>query len=76
MKGERIDPLEVFARDDWTCHICRRPVDRTAPPRSSASPSIDHVVPLSRGGAHTLNNVRCAHYGCNSGKCDRILEAV
>lgn len=28
-------------------------------------PSIDHVVPLSRGGSHTWDNVQLAHKGCN-----------
>lgn len=31
-------------------------------------PSIDHVVPLIKGGEHSWNNVRLAHLGCNSSK--------
>jgi 5-methylcytosine-specific restriction endonuclease McrA len=30
--------------------------------------SIDHVVPLSRGGLHELGNCRLAHHRCNAGR--------
>lgn len=35
-------------------------------------PSIDHVVPLSRGGLHSWDNVRLAHRLCNSIKWANI----
>lgn len=35
-------------------------------------PSLDHVVPLSRGGAHSMSNARLAHAYCNSIKSDSI----
>ena len=31
-------------------------------------PSIEHVIPISKGGTHTWDNVRLAHRGCNSKK--------
>lgn len=34
--------------------------------------SIDHVVPLAKGGKHSWSNVRLAHRICNSKKGDRI----
>lgn len=34
-------------------------------------PSIDHVIPLSRGGTHSWMNVRLAHRRCNYEKADR-----
>lgn len=63
---------DVLARDGGACHICGGPVDLSAPPRSPAAPTIDHVTPLSRGGKHTPENVRLAHYGCNSRKGDKV----
>lgn len=33
-------------------------------------PSIDHIIPLSKGGTHTWNNIQLAHRGCNSLKSD------
>ena len=36
--------------------------------------SIDHVVPLSRGGRHEANNLAPACFSCNSSKSDRLLS--
>ncbi|AXH89421.1 HNH endonuclease [Micromonospora aurantiaca] len=67
---EVFDRSEVFVRDQWTCQLCGLPVDVTASPFDPASPTVDHVVPLSRGGQHTLANAQCSHLGCNSAKSD------
>lgn len=59
--------LEVWGTD---CHICGNPIDLGAP-RRSGDPGwelglhLDHVVPLSRGGTDTLENVRPSHGRCN-----------
>ena len=34
-------------------------------------PTLDHIIPLSKGGSHTWDNVQLAHMGCNAGKCDK-----
>lgn len=31
----------------------------------------DHLVPLSKGGTHTTDNIAPAHRGCNSTKKDK-----
>ena len=36
-------------------------------------PTIDHVVPLSKGGLHAWSNVRLACKDCNSKKSDAVL---
>lgn len=36
-------------------------------------PSIDHVLPISKGGEHSWNNVRLAHHRCNWKKRDKIM---
>jgi 5-methylcytosine-specific restriction endonuclease McrA len=56
----------VFERDNWTCGICSKPIDQALSYPHQLSASLDHVVPLSRGGAHTYSNVRAAHLICNS----------
>lgn len=57
---------EVFERDNWTCRICNELLDRDAEPNSDWYPSIDHIVPYSKGGRHTADNLRAAHRWCNS----------
>jgi 5-methylcytosine-specific restriction endonuclease McrA len=53
----------VFARDGWTCQYCGAPAE-----------NLDHVVPKSRGGAHTWDNVVAACRRCNSKKENRLIE--
>lgn len=70
--GEPVVPAEVHARDGWTCRLCGRPIDPEVAWPDPMSASVDHVVPLSRGGAHSMGNVQSAHLGCNSSKGDRL----
>lgn len=63
--AERVFRLAVFKRDRWTCQLCGLAVDRAAKPRSSASASLDHVLPLKHGGEHTYENTQLAHLSCN-----------
>ncbi len=62
---ERFDPLEVYDRDDWTCGICGKTVDPKVLYPDGMSASLDHVVPLSKGGDHTRSNSVLAHLICN-----------
>jgi 5-methylcytosine-specific restriction endonuclease McrA len=55
----------VFTRDGSTCVYC-----------GSSATSIDHVVPRSRGGTHTWDNVVAACRRCNHTKADRSLAEL
>lgn len=55
---EPVSHVLVAERDGWRCAICRGEVTRE-------TWSLDHVVPLSKGGAHTYANVVLAHRSCN-----------
>lgn len=63
----------VFDRDGWLCWLCERAVDATAVVPDHDAPTIDHVVPLSRGGADTVDNVRLAHFICNTRRGVRLV---
>jgi len=62
---EPISRPRVYDRDGWICQICCEPVDPAAAYPDPRSASLDHVVPLSRGGTHTYDNVQCSHLECN-----------
>ena len=55
------------------CHLCNEPINLDAP-RQVGRPGwergfhIDHVIPISKGGADELFNVRPAHGYCNQTK--------
>lgn len=64
-KIERFDPLEVYERDGWLCSICGTEVEPAVLHPDAMSASLDHVVPLSKGGDHTRQNSALAHLICN-----------
>jgi 5-methylcytosine-specific restriction endonuclease McrA len=53
----------VFVRDGHRCQYCNAPAE-----------NIDHVIPRSRGGTHTWDNVVAACRPCNARKMDRLLH--
>lgn len=63
-------------RDNWTCHLCGEPVPQFTHCIDGQSATIDHIVPLVRGGSHTWDNVRLAHRSCNSARGAKPLEAA
>jgi len=65
IEAENVKVREVFERDGWVCGICQLPVDPELSYPDPESASLDHVVPLSKGGKHTRANSRCSHLSCN-----------
>jgi 5-methylcytosine-specific restriction endonuclease McrA len=63
----------VLRRDGCRCIYCgARPGDRQrGRALSRADFSVDHIVPLSRGGKNTWGNTACACLRCNGRKGDR-----
>jgi 5-methylcytosine-specific restriction endonuclease McrA len=55
----------IFERDGWLCGICATPVDPTLPATHDFGATLDHIVPLARGGQHVESNVQLAHWLCN-----------
>lgn len=71
VESEAFDSREIFERDGWLCGICELPVDAALRFPDPGSPSLDHVLPLSRGGSHTRANTQLAHLYCNNAKGNR-----
>lgn len=69
---EKFTELEIFERDNWICQICLVEVDKTLPFPMSMSKSLDHIIPVAKGGSHTRENVRLAHLVCNMRKGDKL----
>ena len=63
---EKIDASVVAERDNWICGLCCLPISSDLRFPDPGYRSIDHVVPLSRGGSHTYDNVQLAHLLCNN----------
>ena len=65
------DRVEVFQRDGYVCHLCGDMTNPQAVYPALDMPTLDHVVPLARGGHHTQANTKTAHLLCNSLKGHR-----
>ena len=79
VKDTDIDIHELFRRDKGVCHICGgicdwndKEIRATGIVCGNLYPSVDHVIPLAKGGRHEWENVRLAHRICNSIKRDYI----
>ena len=69
----------LVQRDGLKCQICGGMCDWKDCSWTKYSgpthPSIDHIIPMAKGGGHTWDNVQVAHMICNSQKCDKV-EAI
>lgn len=74
--GDDIDAVTLFELFGWTCIICNENIDyrRRCPDWRAAT--IEHIVPISKGGTHTWDNVAPAHLRCNLDKQDNLLHVA
>lgn len=71
----------LIKRDGNICYLCGCECDRSdfwvndngIMIAGDSYPSIDHVIPLSKGGLHEWSNVKLAHRRCNYLKRDEII---
>lgn len=68
---EDVNRLEVFMSDGYKCYLCGKKTDPKRSYPHPKSPTIDHVIPLNRGGLHERANCRTACARCNAAKQDR-----
>lgn len=73
---------KVFARDDYTCQECGfHPSPKDMKYQIGVDPkpvkvylTLDHIIPVSRGGKNQLDNVRTLCNKCNQERGDTALE--
>lgn len=57
------------------CGICGKPVDFALRYPNPMSKTIDHIIPISRGGHPSdISNLQLAHLTCNLAKADGLLK--
>lgn len=57
---------KLYMRDQGVCQICGRRIDFDCDSNSDYYPSIDHIIPISKGGEHQWGNVQLACRVCNT----------
>jgi 5-methylcytosine-specific restriction endonuclease McrA len=60
----KITRRAVFARDDWTCQYCG----------SRSNLTVDHVIPRSKGGSSSWENIVASCAPCNRRKGNALLR--
>lgn len=64
----------IFYRDKGLCQLCHQPIDLTLEYPNPMMFSIDHIVPRSKGGNHTIGNLQASHLICNTRRGNNALE--
>ena len=62
----KITRRAVFARDNWTCQYCG----------ARSNLTVDHVIPRSKGGGSSWDNIVASCAPCNRRKGDALLRQV
>lgn len=73
---------KLIKRDKRICYMCNKEVDTNdyivdedgTFISGNNYPSIDHVIPVSKGGTHTWDNVKLAHRHCNTMKSNDLAK--
>jgi hypothetical protein len=71
--GSQVGPVDyeaILAEHGMVCHICGAGI----PARRDLN--YDHVIPLTRGGAHVQENILPAHKFCNQSKGNKLMSEL
>ena len=66
---ESIDRKTVYRRDWGICYLCENPV-------GIQGVHIDHIIPLTRGGDHSYNNLAVSCPSCNMSKGNKVIDEL
>lgn len=73
IESESFDPFTVLKRDKWTCQLCGiKTPKRLRGTYDDRAPELDHIIPVSIGGPHSMRNTQCACRKCNLEKSNTI----
>jgi 5-methylcytosine-specific restriction endonuclease McrA len=66
----------IILRTQELCGICGKPVDKSLRYPHPMSPTVDHIIPVSKGGHPSdIDNLQLAHWCCNRQKSDSLAVA-
>jgi hypothetical protein len=72
--GDRMTTAQVIDRYGNICYLCGDEIDVSIDDHHDPMYlNIDHIVPISRGGRHTWDNVAPTHKRCNESKGAKLV---
>ena len=75
-KPSRLAADDVVRLYGNTCAVCLEPIDLDLKRTSKMGLTVDHWIPLSKGGSDDISNLRPAHWICNRRKSDTLPKEV
>lgn len=72
VESESFTLADVVSQFGTNCHLCNELIDMKLPWPNPFSKSLDHIIPISKGGPHKLSNVKLAHLTCNQRKSGKL----
>lgn len=74
-KSSVLKAKKIIYATQSVCAICGRPVDFYKVFPDPWSPTVDHIIPISKGGdPSSLENLQLAHLQCNRIKASKIAD--
>lgn len=65
-----LEQVQALMARQKHCYYCRKPFT------AERKATLDHVIPLAKGGAHDISNLVLACRPCNAGKRDRLTRLL
>jgi len=76
VKPSRLAADEVVRMYGSDCAVCEKPIDLTLKRTSAMGLTVDHWIPLSKGGSDDITNLRPAHWTCNRKKSNKLPKEL
>jgi predicted nucleic acid-binding Zn ribbon protein len=74
--ADLVSPQELLRDQDGLCYLCLLPISEDHKVPHPLSLSVDHVIPLARGGTGLRENLRATHLLCNLQKGARFPDEL
>lgn len=75
VRYEPVSRLDIFNRDGWSCRQCHCKTPRHLMGGiDDNAPELDHIIPISKGGPHSADNLQLLCRLCNWIKGDQTAK--
>ena len=64
---------KILLRSGNICALCGGYIDKSLKFPHPMSASVDHIIPVSKGGKSTMDNLQLAHLCCNQSKSSKVV---